>query len=231
MSTRCLMLMSIFGLAWLAQTAMHSHLSGAEPFQTASLTRPLSEFPLKLGPWTGFDRPITDPTWHYADSHVNRAYYNTERGQSLSLWMAYSAAGQDRNHNPEVCMPAHGKHEDPSQRQVVPVEKDRDPIQQFRFVKPRGERGEWVFYWHYTLVPRIDQEQTTPLQRLYLLRRWRPSSLTIEVFAPDIAEDDVVAARAFAIQVDRLVHAHLPPGAVRGCQRNSIRLFNEGGIH
>lgn len=243
-TSRSLLLTGILACAVSAQLILGRHLDAVDHIPPAPLASPLVHFPLKLGAWHGRDMEIRDPSWLYADSHLHRTYVNSRRGQAVSLWMAYSQSGTDRKHNPEVCMPAHGKYEDVKQRQTLsppPVAgaatargstagRHDEPIQQFRFIRPRGGRGEWVFYWHYTLIPQIDRQRFSPLQLHYQLRRWKPSSLTIEVFAPDIAPDDAAGAREFVLEVDLALQAHLPPGAIRGSHRSAIKLINEGGI-
>lgn len=243
-TSRSLLLIGIMACALAVQTVLDRHVAATEFLPPTPLLRPLPEFPLKLVAWQGRETDIRDPSWRYADSHLHRTYFNARRGQAVSLWMAYSRAGKDRDHNPEVCMPAHGKYEDTRQRQTLesprvsggsgaarsPDQRHAEPIQQFRFIKPRGGRGEWVFYWHYTLIPRIDPQQFSLLQLHYGLRRWNPASLTVEVFAPDIAPDDAAGAREFVLEVDRALQSHLPPGALRGSQRSAIKLIKDGGL-
>ena len=227
---RCCAMVALIGMACCAQLAVERHLAATDRLPPVGLALPLEKFPLELPGWTGRDTEIKDPAWKYADSHLNRVYLSKSRGQAISLWMAYSLAEQDRNHNPEVCMPAHGKYEDRQCRRTLAAGEYAEPIQQFRFLKPRGGQAEWVFYWHYTLVPEIDREQYSPLQLMYLVRHWKSPSLTIEVFAPDIAQGDEDGAREFAAAVDQALQAHLPPHVLRSSERRKIRFFNDGGL-
>ena len=138
--------------------------------------------------------------------------------------MVYSRVGEDRGHNPELCMAVAGQPEDPTAREIFPVEGHPVGVYQYRFGRP-GDR-QLVYYWHYTLVPPpepgIDQ-----IQRLYQRRRQLPASLTIELFAPELTPEDGKYAREFVHLVDQAVQEYVGPTAVRGC--DSLPIFTVGG--
>ena len=94
---------------------------------------------------------------------------------------------------------------------------DEQAVQQYRFAGPTGDR-QWVFYWHYTMPP-VDPPDITGLQRLYQRLRRRPSSVTIEVFAPEHSGSDAEFARQFVALVDQALAAHVGPTGQRGNRR------------
>ncbi len=214
------------GIALVAKTALFRHLQAAGPLPAVSLAKPLEAFPHSLERWTGVD---ADPPVIYGDDHLSRVYQSGDCRQGLQLWMAYSAAGEDRWHVPEVCMFGAGTPEDPRGRKSLPAPGYPQPIQEYRFVRAGEGEGVACFYWYYTLEP-PPADSASALQRAYQRCQRRPSSLTIEIFMRVVAEQDVQIAREFALAVDRAVHANLPAGAVRGSQRLPVFLSNEGGV-
>ena len=217
------------GIALAAKTALFRHLEAAGPLPAVPLAKSLEAFPQVLGPWRGGDLPPADARLLYGDERLSRVYSHGNRKQGVRLWMVYSATGEDRGHHPEVCMRAAGMTENPRGRSVLPAAGHPQPIQQYLFGRPGEGEGLLGFYWHYTLAPPRD-ETTSPLQRAYRRCQHRPSSLTIEVFTPVVAEQDIEVARDFVRCVDRAIQTSLPPGAVRGSERLPVFLVNEGGV-
>jgi Protein of unknown function (DUF3485) len=212
----------VLAAGWLCQRALEQHVLSAGPLPEVSLNRPLAELPMELGDWRGADRPITDDRQRYADEHLQRIYVSQHDQQAVSLWIVYSRQGEDRGHHPEVCMAVAGRPEDPTVRQAFAVDGHSAPVQQFRFGTP-GDQW-WVFYWHYTLVPPKGAELTN-LQRFYQRLHRRPSSVTLEVFAPENGPDDGEHAREFVKRLDAAMQAHLGPTAVRGSQRTPVTVI------
>lgn len=207
---------------WFSLHAFQSHVQAPGPLPSVALQQSLESLPRQLGDWEGTDRPVTDPRSLYADQHLQRLYVNTKSQQSLLVWIAYSEQGEDRGHHPEVCMAVAGRPEDPSARAAINVPGHAAPIQQYRF-GTAGER-QWVFYWHYTLVPRKTTE-TTELQRFYQRLHRRPSSVTLEVFAPERVNSDADGAREFVALLDKAIQPHLGDTAVRGSQRLPVTVL------
>ena len=220
------------GLALVAKTALFRHLQAAGPLPTVPLAKQLKDFPRSVERWTGVD---ADPRVVYGDDHLSRVYQSGDCRQGLQLWMAYSAAGEDRWHVPEVCMFGAGSPEDPRGRKFLPAPGYPQPIQEYRFVRAGEGEGVACFYWYYTLEPPPTRgtgcpESASALQQKYQRCQRRPSSLTIEIFMRVVAEQDVQIAREFVLAVDRALQASLPAGAVRGSQRLPVFLSNEGGV-
>ena len=210
------LLLSASALQWV----LWNYLEAPGPLKPVELLKPLAEFPMNLDSWQGIEKEPDDDQKLYGDEYIQRYYFDAMREQSVALWLTYSRLGDDRNHHPEVCMVAAGKVEDRAVRQVCPVEGAGDPIEQYRYAGPSGDR-QWVFYWHYTLPP-PEQVQLRPLQKLYQRLRHRPSSITIEVFAPDNSPTDVDSARKFVQLVDAALRKHVGPTAIRGSNRLQV---------
>ncbi len=183
---------------------------------------------MQLGDWHGQDREPDEDTTLYGDEYIQRDYTHATRGQTVALWTTYSHAGEDRGHHPEVCMVVAGKREDASVRQTCPVGDDQDAVQQYRFAGPLGDR-QWVFYWHFTMPPH-DPPGITDFQKLYQRLRRRPSSLTIEVFAPEKRADDAEYAREFVSLVDRALAEHVGSTAVRGNVRLPVTVVEPSRV-
>ena len=202
--------------ACIGQRAWQHHLEAAAPPATVTLDRPLAALPQTLGDWRGQDEPITDARYLYADQHLQRIYVNAKTKQVVTVWGVFSGTGADRGHHPEVCLAVSGQTEDPTVRTTLDLPGHAEPVQQYRFIA--GGRGQWVFYWHYTL-PEPRDERLDAAQAAY--RRWhvRPASLTLEVFAPESEPRDVDAAREFVQLLDAAVQPIVGPTAARGSRR------------
>jgi hypothetical protein len=226
---RVIMVAVVLTVALAAKTALFGYLQSAGPLPTMTLGKPLVAFPRDFPQWAGRDLPITDPRTLIGDQRLSRVYFNREHKQQFRLWMVYSASGEDRGHHPEVCMRAAGIPEDPQGRAELSAAGDPQPIQQYRFGRTSDGEGLLGFYWYYTLFPPRN-EDISPLQRGYQRCQRRPSSLTIEVFTPAEACEDVGDAQDFVRSVDHAIRAFLPPGAVRGSARLPVLLVNDSEV-
>lgn len=225
-SARLTLLTLVLGAAVTALEFGRRYLEAAGPLAEVALARPLARLPLALDEWRGVDEPIDDRRLLYADEHVQRTYRHTQRAQALSVWLVYSREGADRGHHPEVCMRVAGKPEDARARREFRVDELGAPIQQYRYGRP-GD-CQWVFYWYYTLPP-PDDPRTDRLQRLYQRLHKRPSSVTLEVFAPERSPDDVRYVEDFVRRLDETVRPHLGPTAVRGSRRLPVTVIEGEG--
>ncbi len=208
------------GLGW--------HLSAPGPLEAVPLVEPLAAVPLQLGDWQGKDRAPQEGATLYGDEYIQRDYTHRTRRQTVALWATYSHHGEDRGHHPEVCMVVAGKREDPTVRQTCPVGDEEHAVQQYRFAGPLGDR-QLVFYWHYTMPPE-DPPGITAFQKLYQRLRRRPSSLTVEVFAPESRRDDDQYAREFVELVDQALAAHAGPAAIRGNVRLPVTVVEPSRV-
>lgn len=207
---------------WLGQHRLQAYVTAPGPLAEVPLLKPLAELPLQLGEWEGEEREITDDKLLFADQHLQRTYVHPAGRQLVSVWLVYSGEGADRGHHPEVCMAVAGKPEVPAGRAEVSLPGHPAPVQQYLF----GARGDqqWVYYWHYTLLPPQGAE-LSDLQRFYQRLHRRPSSLTLEVFAPELSESDGEHAREFVALLDAAIQSHLGPTAIRGSRRTPVTVI------
>lgn len=212
----------VLALGALLHFAFVQYLEAAGPMPTIHLKHDLTEFPTQLSEWQGVDLPQKNEG--YGDDNLFRTYENPDTKQALTLWMVYSEVGEDRGHHPEVCLKVAGNREDTRVRNALPVEGHGSPIQQYRFVAPDGS-SQWVFYWHYTLMP--PRTGANELQLKYQRMHKRPSSLTIEVFAPETVIENADGAREFVRLVDHQIQQFVGPYAIRGSKRINVMVVDE----
>lgn len=203
--------------------AVVRYLEAAGPMPTVHLKQPLANLPTSLGEWDGEDLPPAEGAI-YGDDYAFRSYRNRRTQQTLTLWVVYSEVGEDRGHHPDVCMKVAGKVEDKAAARTFPVEGHSAPIQQYRFLDADGSMS--VFYWHYTMQPPPDPS-TSALQRRYQALHKRPSSMTIEVFAPERVAEDAEKAREFVRLIDAELQRFVGPHAVRGSKRIPVMVVDE----
>jgi Protein of unknown function (DUF3485) len=220
---RLLTMAFVLAAAVCAQFFLDRHLEAVVSQPSTPLQKPLAVFPQKLGRWQGQDLKIGEREAAVGDEAVKRVYFDPMRRQRLTLWMVYSKVGADRSHHPEVCMAVAGHPEDRSARRAFAVPGHAEPIQQYRF----GRTGRMlrVFYWYYTL-PGGQPEELDGLQQHYRSTHFRPSSVTLEVFAAE-NECDEAAAREFVTRVDAAIQAQVGKGAVRESRRIPVTVINE----
>jgi len=206
------------------QQLVQLHLNDAAPARQLVLSVPLEEFPQTIKGWAGHDVPIVDPEFLYGDEHLNRLFVAPDLSSTATLWIGFSSQGADRNHNPEVCMQAHGFVERRESRTMLNVEDGGKPIRKYRFMKPDGSDDCWVFYWHYSVDP-VDPDQHSLLQRTHLKHTPR-ASMTVEVFAPAgrAPVDDFVRA------AERQIRRRINSNAIRSSNIRLVYLVNDGGV-
>lgn len=220
LSARILILAVVLTAGFAARASLEAHVVSTDALATVGLEQPLDAFPAALGAWQAIELP-DDPGVDYADEHLRRGYQHGETGQVVMLWIAYSAAGEDRRHHPEVCMAVAGRQEDRQARTTLAIAGHDAPVQQYRFAGAGA--SQYVFYWHYMLSAE-QPDGSNRLKRLYRRLRQLPSSVTIEVFAPETSADDAAAAAEFVGLVDAALQSHLPDRSVRGSTRLPITL-------
>jgi exosortase len=206
-----------------AQFLLNRHLAAVVSQPSTPLRTPLAVFPRQLGRWQGKDVKVGEREAAVGDEAVKRVYVDPARRQRLTLWMVYSKVGADRSHHPEVCMAVAGHPEDRAARRSVAVPGHPEPILQYRFGRTGGRMR--VFYWYYTL-PGGESEGLDGLQRHYRGTHFRPSSVTIEVFAAE-NECDEATAREFVALVDAAIQSQVGDGAVRESRRIPVTVINE----
>jgi hypothetical protein len=215
---RAILVVAVLAVGLAVQFALRWHAEAAGALPRIPLAKRLEQLPTELGDWKGVDQEIKEQ-FQFGDEHLQRTYYHTKRRQYLTVWIVYSGTGADRGHHPEVCMMVAGKPEDRQARRTCELDSAGVPAQQYRFGTPGS--FETVYYWYYTLVPPQSPE-VDAFQRLYQRLSFRPASVTIEIFAPELDTEDARYASEFAKLLDRHFQQHLGPTAVRGNQRSPV---------
>lgn len=221
--SRTMIVLGVLAFAVAGQVWLNRHLAAAEAPPEVPLRHPLKSLPLQIGDWKSPGDQKIEERLQVGDEHLKRAYQNQKTGQVLSIWMVYSADGADREHHPEVCMAVAGQPEELRMRTTLAVPGHKEPVQQYRF----GLTGkqQWVFYWYYTL-PRPDAGELSDLQAFYRRMHNRPSSLTLEVFAPDRSSQAQAGARAFVKLLDAEIQRYVGKGAVRESRRMPVTIVD-----
>ena len=108
------------------------------------LRRPLAEFPLVLGAWTGRDIPMEEGMARVAaaDDYLKRQYRNAHTGEVVDTYLAYYGTQRPRvGHHPEVCYPAFGWQKEKQSEELVKdpsAAKDKGwPVTIYQFSKGR----------------------------------------------------------------------------------------------
>ena len=210
--------------------ALQQAIAAPGRITTIGLERSLAAFPTELGEWSGADTPVENSAFLYGDEHLHRVYRHRRSGQTLTVWMIYTEDGRDRRHHPEVCMRDIGCVEERDQRAALPVAGHDQPVQRFFFRNPGGRAGQWVYYWYYVFREATSDQPPTVWQRLLEKGGRMRSGMTVEIFAPQLADGDAARTDDFTRQLDRALQTHLPERAVRGSLRGSFVLVADGGI-
>ena len=223
-------LTAVLATAAVLDGALHQAMAAPGRITTIAMKQPLAEFPTELGEWLGADTPVENSSFLYGDEHLNRVYRHARTGQMVTVWMIYTEDGRDRSHHPEVCMRAIGCVEEFEQRTELPLTDHPQPAQRFFFRNPGGRAGQWVYYWYYVFREAASNQPPTAWQRLLEKGGRMRSGMTVEIFAPQLADGDAARIDDFTRQLDRALQSHLPQRAVRGSQRGSFLLVGDARI-
>lgn len=116
---------------------------------------PLKNFPVEIGDWSGSDIQISETVLKVAgnDDYIVRKYVNSSTGQSVNLYIAFSARPSTmRGHKPEICYPGSGWMHDDSRKTDVQLDSGRTltcVIHQFH--KPIPATGNAIVLNYYIL--------------------------------------------------------------------------------
>jgi exosortase len=228
-------------LAVLGQWGLHAHLHASGAARYPELSKGLAAFPteladprdpsggpVSLGAWSGREDPdaATLPAQiRFADDLISRTYQQEAEGPLASLYVVYSEQGKDREHHPEICIrDVGGAPEDRRARATLFLDPAQQrPVQRFRF-RTGVEQYVFVYYWHYTLDP-LPQPDQSGLQILHQRLSRRAPSVTVQVSTNARPDQLDCIEQAFLVAVDRALQQHcLPANARIGCDRLPIRL-------
>lgn len=123
--------------------------------EVVPLRQPLAAFPAAAGAWTMMrEESLDEATMDVlrADEVLSRTYYNNEKREAASLFVAYfkSQRTGQTPHSPKNCLPGSGW--EPSESGFVPVEIPgrAEPIVVNRYLVSKGESRSVVLYWYQT---------------------------------------------------------------------------------
>ncbi len=115
-----------------------------------------------------------------------------------------------------------GQREVTAARQKFNVPGHPEPVLQYQFTGSGG--SQWVYYWYYRLSGKTEGELDV-LQRFHLRMHHRPSSATLQVFAPSRTKEAADGARQFVRLVDAAIQSHVGKTAVRGNRRKHVTVI------
>jgi hypothetical protein len=153
-------LVAIFGLAYRV-LASHLKLIAQNP---VVLPVSLSNYPLKIGHWSGKDVPIPPNIQRAAanDDFVNRLYVNETNNEWANLYIAYTARPRTMlGHRPQVCYPAGGWVHD-SSKEIKVVSKLGTEITCLihRFHMPEPQYEERVVLNYYVVNGQLTADES-----------------------------------------------------------------------
>ena len=123
------------------------------------LNAALVNFPLNVGNWSGSDIQISETVLKVAgnDDYLVRKYVNSETGQSINLFISFSARPSTmRSHKPENCYPGGGWIHDGSSETNVKLDSGRTlTCLMHRFHKPLPQSANVIVLNYYILDGRL----------------------------------------------------------------------------
>lgn len=189
--TRLMIALAILSVGAVGQLVLAQHLASLRNEQSASLAKPLAQFPERIGSWVGAELPA-DPTIIAdikIDDYLQRLYVHPT-GERVVLWMSYSRKSSDQYHYPTVCMQGKGWQEDEAARDAFCAyaaanDDDGRAANVMRMYFTKNRQSQAVYYWYY-LIGEDPVDRT--MRRLgqtarAFLRGRRNASLTVEVFS------------------------------------------------
>lgn len=164
----------MFGVAWVLAVVL---LVGAgAAYQLVSLKMdmliktpikldvPLSEFPIIIGDWVGWDVPIAETILDVAavDDFLNRLYENESSRQSANVYIAYTARPRTMlGHRPQVCYPANGwRHEGTENINIISNSGRTVRCLLHNFQKLSSDTEKIVVLNHYIVNGQLTDDET-----------------------------------------------------------------------
>ena len=184
------------------------------------LDPPLRSLPMVIGDWHGEERPLAESTLRIAgnDDYVCRSYRNRTTGETVGLYVAYTARPRTMlRHRPGVCYPSGGWSATGVEDLQLDMGDGRtQPARIQRFYKPGVPEQRVVVLNYYILngVATIDENSFWGLG-------WRTPNLgrdasryvaQVQVTVTEQADASAAAqaAKAFAVEIAPTVASLLP---------------------
>jgi hypothetical protein len=142
--------------------AVASHLQAFVQIPV-KLPVPLSDFPMKVGGWSGRDVPIPANIQRIArnDDFLNRLYKDNSRNLWVNVYIAYSARPRNMvGHQPEVCYVGGGwVHDSTQPSKEVGSSGMEIPCLLHRFHRPSPETAEMAVLNFYILNGQLTNDE------------------------------------------------------------------------
>ncbi len=194
------------------------YLEGHRKPEPAADRRPLSEFPLALGDWTGKDFPLDPEVLRIlgAGDFLVRLYSPPLPGPPVDLFIAYfpSQRTGETVHSPQNCLPGTGWTPlDHSYRELSAPGGRRMVVN--RYLIGKGLERDMVLYWYQSHGRVVASEYWA---KIYLvadsIRSGRSDGSLVRVITPVGRSEDVQVAEAraaaFAERILPLLDNHIP---------------------
>ncbi len=195
--------------ALLMQYATHS--------ENVPPSRPLSEFPLRIGSWVGNPERFDERVYQVlgVDDTVLATYQNPV-GAWVQLYVGFyrSQREGDLIHSPKNCMPGGGWNIVDTSVEPVAVPSRDEPIEAAKLILEKGGRRQVVLYWFQSRGRFIASEY---LQRIYLvidsITRHRTDGSFVRLIAPVDPrgeEPTLNTLKSFAAEIVPILETYLP---------------------
>ena len=127
-----------------------------------TLPVPLSDFPTRIGNWTGTDTPLSETIRRVAgnDDYLNRLYINKSNGQWVNVYIAYTARPRTMlGHRPDICYVGGGwVHDSTEQAKFISSFGRHVPCLIHRFHMPAPRNDAMVVLNYYILNGHITND-------------------------------------------------------------------------
>ena len=207
--------------AIIASLVMIATAIGTGPLgrvRDVAIKKPLSEFPMKVGDWTGkrgsFDQKIYDVLG--VDDSVLADYRNLA-GDNVNLYVGFYESQREGDiiHSPKNCMPGAGWNV--IQTRLEDIDVPGNDVGQFRAIElvlQKGESRSIVLYWFQSRGRIISSEY---YQKIYLVLdsifKGRTDGSFVRLIAPVMDGDEKAALanlKEFAVLIVPKLREYLP---------------------
>ena len=180
-------------------------------------SRPLCEFPLRIGPWLGQIGRLDEDVYRIlgVDDSVLATYHATD-GRWVQLYVGFyqSQSEGDLIHSPKNCMPGAGWRILRTEKELVHVPARGEPVEAIKLVLEKGSERQLVLYWFQSRGRFIASEY---LQKVYLvvdaIARNRTDGSFVRLISPIGPEGEEPALetmKSFAAQLVPILGTYLP---------------------
>jgi len=180
-------------------------------------SRPLSGFPLRIGPWVGQAGSLDETVTRIlgVDDSI-LATYRATGDRWVQLYVGFYRSQRKGNliHSPKNCMPGAGWHILRTEKELVHVPAPGKPVEAIKLVLEKGGRRQLVLYWFQSRGRYIASEY---LQKIYLvvdsIARNRTDGSFVRLISPigpDGEDSALQAVRSFAAQLVPILETYLP---------------------